>query len=285
MTPHKKERIDNLIVRYLLLFIGASLVAISIELFLVPNRIIDGGVIGISLLLTHLTGIGFGILVLAINLPFLLAGYRRLGKRFVKSSLFSILVLSIEEKFLQQFHPITDEPLLATVFGGLLLGTGVGIVIRNAGALDGTEILGILLMRKMPFSVGEFVMFINIFIFGWAGFILGWEQAMLSILTYYIASKTIDAVGKGILNETKAALIVSNSPDIIASQVEELLRLDVTVIYGEKKGKDTRVLYVVIPRLEIAKLKQIVFKHDPFAFTAIMDTQEVHGARFRKSAH
>ena len=262
-------------------------VAISLELFLVPNSIIDGGVIGISLLINHLTGISFGILVLIINIPFLIAGYKRIGKDFLFSSLFSIISLSVVESLLKGVPPITDESLLATVFGGFILGAGVGIVIRNAGALDGTEILGIIITKRMSFSVGEFVMFINIFIFAWAGFVLGWEQAMLSILTYYLASKTIDAVGQGILNETKAAIIVSNDSDDIAEIIGTELKRGVTKLYGQNNftGTDTNVLYVVITRLEVAKLKSIVFDVDPTAFTTIMDTQEVQGGKFKSAGH
>ncbi len=282
-----KEPIPHMIRRYIMLFIGASLAAAAIELFLVPNTIIDGGVIGISLLVNHLSGINFGILVLVINLPFLIAGYRRIGLDFLFSSLFSIVALSVVESLLKGISPATDETLLATVFGGLILGAGVGIVIRNAGALDGTEILGIIVTKQMPFSVGEFVMFINVFIFGWAGFVLGWEQAMFSILTYYIASKTIDVVGQGILNETKAAIIVSSLSDEIAEEIGNELRRGVTMFYGKNNyhDTDTEVLYVVITRLEVSKLKAIAHTIDPKAFITIMDTQEVHGGRFKSSGH
>ncbi|WP_068673001.1 YitT family protein [Oceanobacillus sp. Castelsardo] len=287
MIEKESKSVSLLIRRYVMLFIGASLAAVALELFLVPNNIIDGGVIGVSLLINHLSGINFGILVLIINIPFLIAGYRRIGRELLFSSLFSIITLSIMEGFLQRFNTITDEPLLATVFGGLLLGAGVGIVIRNSGALDGTEILGILVTKNMPFSVGEFVMFINIFIFAWAGFVLGWEQAMLSILTYYIASKTIDAVGQGILNETKAVIIVSKNPDGIAEEIGNQLKRGVTIFYGKNnyKDTDTEVLYVVVARLEVAKLKSIVHHIDPKAFTTIMDAQEVHGGRFKTASH
>jgi uncharacterized membrane-anchored protein YitT (DUF2179 family) len=286
-STQNTESFVLLIRRYFMLVVGASLAAVALDLFLIPNSIIDGGIIGISLLLNHLTGIGFGILVLLINIPFLLSGYRRFGKGFLIASLFSVITLAVAEKLLHHFQPITDESLLATVFGGLLLGAGVGIVIRNAGALDGTEILGIIVSKRFPFSVGEFVMFINIFIFAWAGFILGWEQAMLSILTYYIASKTIDVVGQGILNETKAAIIVSDASGDIADSIEESLKRDVTKLYGQNNHRETdiQVLYVIITRLEVAKLKQIVFDIDTRAFTTIMDTQEVHGGRFRSTAH
>ncbi|WP_042222542.1 YitT family protein [Oceanobacillus manasiensis] len=287
--PHnkrKKESIGHLIIRYIMLFFGAALAAASIELFLVPNEIIDGGIIGTSLLITYLTGFSFGVLVLLINIPFLYAGLKRLGKDFLFSSLFSILALAIVESSLHHIAPITDDTLLATVFGGLTLGAGVGIVIRNSGALDGTEILGIILSRKIPFSVGEFVMFINIFIFLWAGFVLGWEQAMFSILTYYIASKTIDAVGQG-FNETKAALIVTNLTSEIADEIGETLGRGVTKLYGQNSYQetDTEVVYVVVTRLEVAKLKTIVHGIDPSAFTTIMDTQEVHGGKFKSKGH
>src|SRR5699024_1867364 len=151
--------------------------------FLVYNISIYGVIIVVSLLSNHITNINFGILVFIINLPFLVFGYKYIGKTFFFASLFVIIVLAIIELNLQRFEAFTTEPILATVFGGLLLGTGVGMVIRYGGALDGTEILSIMLTRKIPFSVGEIVMFFNVFIFGWAGFILGWEQAMYSILT------------------------------------------------------------------------------------------------------
>jgi uncharacterized membrane-anchored protein YitT (DUF2179 family) len=284
---HKKESIGSIIMRYLMMLIGAALAAVALELFLIPNSIIDGGVIGISLLTNHLTGLNFGILILIFNLPFLIAGYKFIGKNFVISSLFSIVALALIEPALHSLMPATDEPLLATVFGGLILGVGVGIVIRNAGALDGTEILGILLSRKLPFSVGEFVMFINIFIFAWAGFVLGWEQAMLSIITYFIASKAIDFVGQGLTGDTKAALIVTNEYKEVGEAIQERLGRMITNLYG-KGGfieEDKEVIFVVLTRLEIAKLRSIVFETDPQAFITIIDAQEAHGGKFKSAIH
>jgi uncharacterized membrane-anchored protein YitT (DUF2179 family) len=283
---HKNESKTHLIIRYIMLIFGATLAAISIELFLVPNSIIDGGIIGISLLINYLTDINFGILVLIINIPFLYAGYKHIGKNFFISSLFSIIMLAIIESNLHHIDAFTTEPLLATVFGGLLLGAGVGIVIRNSGALDGTEILGILLTKKIPFSVGEFVMFFNIFVFGWAGFVLGWEQAMYSILTYYIASKTIDAVIQG-LDETKAAIIVSDEYEDLSDAITHRLGRGVTKLYGKGgyHDQEKEVIYVVVTRLEVAKLKSIVSEIDPKAFTTIMDTQEAQGGKFKNAIH
>lgn len=283
---HKPETPGHFIRRYIMLIIGATLAATSIELFLVENNIIDGGIIGIALLLNHITNINFGILVFIINLPFLYFGYKYIGKSFSFASLFGIVILAVIEPSLQRFPAITSEPLLATVFGGLVLGAGVGIVIRVGGALDGTEILSILLTKKIPFSVGEIVMFFNIFIFGWAGFVLGWEQAMYSILTYYIASKTIDAVTQGI-NDTKAAIIVSDHYEEIADAINQRLGRTVTRLHGQGGfyAEEKDIIYVVIIRLEISKLKDIIYEIDPNAFTTIMDAQEARGGKFKSAIH
>lgn len=284
---HKKEPVGSIIFRYMMMLIGATIAAIALELFLIPNTIIDGGIIGISLLTNNLTGLNFGILIFIFNLPFLFAGYKFIGKNFVISSLFSIVALALIEPALHSFAPATDDALLATVFGGLILGVGVGIVIRNGGALDGTEILGILLTRKFPFSVGEFVMFFNIFIFGWAGFVLGWEQAMYSIITYFIASKAIDLVGQGLTGDTKAAIIVSDHFDEVGEAIQERLGRMITKLYGKGgfRENDKEVIFVVLTRLEIAKLKSIVHETDPKAFITIMDAQEAHGGKFKNAIH
>lgn len=284
---HKKEPIRSIITRFIMMLIGATLAAVALELFLIPNTIIDGGVIGISLLTNNLTGFNFGILIFIFNIPFLIAGYKFVGRGFVIASLFSIIALALIEPSLHSLLPATDEPLLATVFGGLILGIGVGIVIRNGGALDGTEILGILLARKLPFSVGEFVMFFNIFIFGWAGFVLGWEQAMLSIITYFIASKAIDFVGQGLTGDTKAALIVSDHHDEVSEAIQDRLGRMITKLYGKGGYLETEkeVIFVVLTRLEIAKLKSIVHDADPKAFITIVDAQEALGGKFKRAVH
>ncbi|WP_318617283.1 YitT family protein [Sporosarcina sp. YIM B06819] len=283
---HKKESRLHLVFRFIFMMLGATMAAASIELFLVPNSIIDGGIIGISLILNFITGIPFGILILVINLPFLFSGYKYIGKNFFISSTFAIIALALIEAPLKSVGPFVTDPLLAAVFGGLLLGAGVGIVIRNGGALDGTEILGILLTRKIPFSVGEFVMFFNIFIFGWAGFVLGWEHAMYSILTYYIASKTIDAVIQG-LDETKAVIIISDEFEEMGNAISHRLGRSVTNLkgYGGYSNLEKDVIYVVVTRLEITKLKTIVYETDPNAFVTIMAAQEVHGGQFKVPIH
>ncbi|MFD1928462.1 YitT family protein [Sporosarcina siberiensis] len=283
---HKKESIRHFIGRYILISIGAALAAVSLELFLIPNSVIDGGIIGVSLILNFMTGIPFGVLILIINLPFLFFGYKHIGKNFFISSSYAITLLAIIEFPLKSVGPFVTDPLLATVFGGLILGAGVGLVIRHGGALDGTEILGILLTKKIPFSVGEFVMFFNIFIFTWAGFVLTWEKAMYSIITYYIASKAIDAVIQG-LDETKAVIIVSDEYEELSTAINERLGRSVTKLHGKGGFNDSEkdVIYVVVTRLEISKLKLITHDIDPTAFVTIMNTQETHGGKFKSAIH
>ena len=286
MKQHKKEKPLHFTIRYVFIILGAAMAAAAIELFLVPNSIIDGGIIGISLIVDYLTVVPFGILLVIINLPFLYFGYKHIGRNFFISSIFAIVALALIEIPLHRIEPFVEDPLLATIFGGLLLGAGVGLVIRNGGALDGTEILGILLTKKLPFSIGEFVMFFNVFIFGWAAFVLGIEQAMYSVLTYYIASKTIDVVIQG-LDDTKAVLIISEEYEEIGLAINDRLGRSFTKLHGKggylNSPKD--IIYVVVTRLEITKLKQIVADIDSKAFLTIMDTQEVHGGTFKAAIH
>jgi len=280
---HKKETVGHLLRRYLFISIGVVVTAIALDLFLIPNSVIDGGIIGIALILNFITGIPFGILILILNLPFLFFGYKHIGKNFFISSSYAIALLAIVEFLLKNVGPFVTDSLLATVFGGLLLGAGVGTIIRNGGALDGTEILGILLTKKIPYSVGEFVMFFNLFIFGWAGFVLGPEKAMYSIITYYIASKAIDIVIQG-LDETKAVFIEYEE---LGEAIRLRLGRSITKLHGRGGYTDNEkdVIYVVVTRLEISKLKQITTDIDPSAFLTIMNTQETHGATFKSPIH
>jgi hypothetical protein len=187
-----KVSLYKLILRGFFVTLGALLVSFGLKIFLVPNHLIDGGIVGISIMMSYLTGLKLEFYLLILNLPFLYLGYRKIGKRFVITTLVGISILSLGTLFLYNVPPPTENPILASLFGGILLGVGVGMVIRYGGSLDGTEILGILLNRRFPFSVGTVVMFINVFIFSSAGFIYGWDKALYSLITYYIASIMID---------------------------------------------------------------------------------------------
>jgi len=271
--------------RYIFLFIGSIFAALGLEVFLVPNNIIDGGIIGISIISSHLTKWPLGIFVVVLNLPFLVFGYKQIGKTFVFSSLFSIILLSLLTFFFHHRAVVTNDVLLAAVFGGIVLGIGVGLIIRSSGSLDGTEMVAIVMSKKIPFSVGEIVMFFNLFILSSAGLVFGWDRAMYSLLAYFIAFKTIDITIEG-LDEDKAAIIISDHPDEIADAI--MARLGRGVTYMEGKGgfsKDKKViLYSVITRLEVAKLKAIIHEKDPQAFLTISDVYEVMGGKHKKRA-
>lgn len=285
---HKKESLRHVVLRVLMITIGAGFAAAAIELFLLPNKIIDGGIIGISMIVDYLTPsyITFGLLVVVFNLPFMYSGYKQIGKTFMWSSIYGIVSLAIIETLLHHVAPVDVEPILAAVFGGLLLGAGVGLVIRNGGSMDGTEILSIILTKKLPFSVGEFVMFINIFIFALAAFVFGIESAMYSVLAYYIAFKTIDTVVEG-LDETKAAIIVSEQFDEVSDAILHRLGRGTTKLKGRGgyTDEEKEVVYVVVTRLEVTKLKTITHEIDPNAFITIMDTHEVKGGKFKSAVH
>ena len=282
-NKQKKLSKTNVLKRVIAIFIGAVLMATGLEIFLVPNNVIDGGVTGISIMLSHISGLPLGLFIFILNLPFFYLGYKQIGKTFAISSVFGIIVLSI---FTSLFYPIpafTDDILLAAIFGGIILGVGVGLVIRYGGALDGTEILAILINKKVPFSVGEIIMFFNLFILGAAGFVFTWDRAMYSILAYIIAFKTIDVVVLG-LEQSKSAWIFSNKNKEIGDAILARLGRGVTYMNGEGaySGDDTKVIFCVITRLEEAELKNIVDEIDTTAFLAIADIAEVRGGRNKK---
>lgn len=282
---HKASAKGRIFKRIIFIIIGAIFMGVGIEEFLVPNQILDGGIVGISIILSHLTHIKLGIFIFLLNIPFFYIGYKQIGKTFALSTLLGIGVLSLTTLLLHDVPVFTSDLLLATVFGGISLGIGVGIVIRYGGSLDGTEILAILLNKNLPFSVGEIIMFFNVFIFVTAGFVFGWDRAMYSIITYFIAFKTIDIVIQG-LDESKSAWIISENHQSIGEAIIARLGRGVTYLKGEGAftGDDKKVIFVVITRLEEAKLKTIVEELDPNAFLAVANISEVRGGRFKKKA-
>ncbi|WP_397386532.1 YitT family protein [Paenibacillus roseipurpureus] len=269
--------------RILFMIIGTILVSVGLEIFLVPNHIIDGGIVGISIILSHLSSFPIGLFLVILNLPFVLLGYKQIGKTFAISTTFSVILMSIGTTLLHPVQAITIDPLLAAVFGGIILGIGVGLVIRSGGSLDGTEIIAILFSKKMPFSVGEIVMFFNLFILGSAGFVFGWDRAMYSLIAYFIAFKMIDITIEG-LDQSKSVWIISDEYAKIGDAITSRLGRGVTYLKGEGAytGDDKKVIFSVITRLEEAKLKSIVDDLDPKAFLAIGNIHDVKGGRFRK---
>jgi uncharacterized membrane-anchored protein YitT (DUF2179 family) len=269
--------------RLALMAVGAGLAAVALEIFLVPNHIIDGGITGISIMLSDWTGWRLGIFLFVLNLPFFVVGYQQIGRSFALSTLFSIALLSVISSLLVPVPGITEDPLLAAVFGGILLGTGVGMILRNGGSSDGLDVVAILINKRVPWSIGQIILFFNVFILGSAGFVYGWDHAMYSLIAYFIAFKAIDVVVAG-FEETKSVWIISDQCEEIGEAMLHRLGRGVTYLHGEGafSGDSKKVLFSVISRLEEAKLKMIVEDIDPDAFLAIAPIAEVRGGRFKK---
>jgi uncharacterized membrane-anchored protein YitT (DUF2179 family) len=280
---HRKIPRKEMVKRVILITMGAIIMGVGLEIFLVPNNVIDGGIVGISIILSHLTGLKLGLYIFILNIPFFFIGYKQIGKTFAFSTLYGIIILSVTTIFLHPVPAFTQDILLASLFGGIVLGIGVGMVIRYGGSLDGTEILAILSSRKLPFSVGEIIMIVNLFILSSAGFVFSWDRAMYSLLAYYVAFKMIDITIKG-LDESKSVWIISENYEQIGDALLHRLGRGVTYLKGEGafSGDEKKVIFCVITRLEEAKLKDIVAEHDPSAFLAIADIAEVRGGRFKK---
>jgi uncharacterized membrane-anchored protein YitT (DUF2179 family) len=281
---NKYNHIITAVYKVVLMGFGSVLASIGLEIFLIPNNIIDGGITGISIMASYLTNFPLGVFVFILNIPFLIVGYKQIGKTFALSTLFSVICLSIGVSILHPIPGITQDILLATIFGGIILGLGVGLIIRNGGSLDGTEIIAIILDKRSGFSIGEIVMFFNLFILGGSGLIFGWDRAMYSLIAYFIAFKTIDIIVEG-LDESKAVIIVSQKNKDISEALTDRLGRGVTLLHGEGayKGHSTNVIYVVVSRLEIVKLKGIVNGFDENALVTITSV-EASGKRYGKKA-
>lgn len=265
--------------------LGAFIAAFAIECFLVPNKIIDGGIIGISIMAHYKTMLPLGMFTFLFNLPFIFLAWKKMGKLFVFSTLYAVSVLSIAVQVIPEWMhgKHVTEPFLACIFGGLILGIGVGLILRSNASTDGTEIIAITLAKKLAFSVGEVIMFFNLFIFTAAGIVFdSWQSAMYSILTYFIAYKVIDVVIEG-LNESKSIFIISDSSQEVGKSIMEQFDTSITYIAGRGgySNQEKKIIYCVINRLEVAKLKQLVKTLDPRAFIAIENVHEVEGVRIK----
>ena len=269
--------------KYISIIIGSIIFAAGLEFFLIPNNILDGGVIGISIILQHYINLPLGVFIVVLNIPFIYLGYKQIGKGFAIASAFGIIVLSFVSAFFHPYEPLVTDPFLACIFGGIILGIGVGLVIRSGGTLDGSEMFSIFATKKLPISVGEMVLGINIIIFVISGFVFTWEAALYSMISYFIASKVMDIVIEG-LNDSKSVMIISSKYDVISKEIQDRLGRGVTLLNGEGgySGNETKVIFCVITRIEESKMKKIVFRNDKNAFLSIGTVSEVTGANFKK---
>lgn len=269
--------------KYFLILLGSIIFAAGLEFFLIPNKILDGGVVGISMLVQYYFKLPLGIFILIFNIPFLYLGYKQIGKDFTIASIFGIVALSIMTTVFHPYPPLINDQFLACVFGGIILGIGVGLVIRYGGTLDGSEMFSIFATKNLPISVGEMVLGINVVIFLISGLVFSWQSALYSMISYFIAAKVMDIVIEGI-NDSKSVMIISKEYRTISNEIQNQLGRGVTLLHGEGgySGDDTKVIFCVITRIEESTLKNIVLNADNTAFLSIGNIAEVSGANFKK---
>ncbi len=269
---------NQLFISYFWMTVGAFLAALSIRVFLFPNQLIDGGVIGISLICARLFGGAYlSFFLIAFNLPFIYLAYRFIRRTFVIQMMVAIVLFAGFLALLESLPSFDADPLEVIVIGGAILGAGVGLIIRSGGCTDGTEILAILINRKKGFTVGQVVLFVNVFIFAAYGLIfLDWHIAIHSLMTYIVAFKMIDLVIAG-LEELKSVLILSSKPKEISEIIVNKLGLGLTILKGKGgyTGENRDLLLVIVERLDLAELKEIILQEDPLAFIAIENLHEV----------
>lgn len=280
-SPHPSAKsYTSYIIDYLFMAIGAFLAAFALQVFLVPNNLIDGGIVGVAMIFANIFGQKYlSVFLLIFTLPFLYLAYKSIGKMFLWHMLFATLVYAGSLVLIQNFFPgvFQGETLEVVVIGGAILGIGSGLIIRYGGCVDGTEILGIIINRRTGFTVGQVVMVCNIFIFGTAGLIFqDWHPPLLSMIMYIVVIKVMDAVIVG-LDETKSVIIISSMSKEIADAIINELGLGLTVMYGRGgySGDEREILYVIAERLQLAELKELIHRVDQQAFIAIENLHEV----------
>lgn len=276
---------DNYFFEYVQVFIGIVLTSLGLKAFLLPNGFLDGGVTGIALLVRTQVDISMSYLLVLFSIPFLILGYYTVSKRIVIKSIISILGLALFIHH-ENFQTITNDKLLISIFGGLLVGSGIGIAIRNGSVLDGSEILGIYINDKFGISIGKVIMFFNIILFNITAFVISVEVAMYSILTYIIAAKVTDTVIEG-FEDFIGVTIVSKKYDLIKIAILEKLGTGLTVYKGSSgfgsKGhsKDFDIIHTIINRIDIKKMYRIIHEIDTEAFIVEFDVNTVKGGVLR----
>jgi uncharacterized membrane-anchored protein YitT (DUF2179 family) len=270
---------------FLLIACGIVSACFGLKSFLMPSEFIDGGVTGISLLVSTLTGMKLSYLIMVINIPFVILGYSQIGKLFALKTALAIVVLAVFLIILP-FQPITHDKLLIAFFGGLFLGGGIGLAMRGGCVIDGTEVLALYISKKSMFTVGNIILILNIIIFGIAAIFLGIETAMYAILTYLSATKTIDFVVNG-LEQYIGVTIISEKKDQIRLFLINDMKRGVTIYkgeggYGEKKEID--ILYTVVTKLEMGKLQTEIRQIDPDAFIVQQQISDIKGGVVKRHA-
>ncbi|MGE5672466.1 MAG: YitT family protein [Mycobacterium leprae] len=261
---------------------GTLLMSLAVNLFLVPQRLADGGVVGIGIILQHKLGIPIWVTYLVLNIPILAIGVRAKGWGLLFKSLTGVAALSGWLALTAHLHPVTNQVILAIVYGGILSGIGLGLVFRSGGTTGGTDILAIVGQQKFGLSVGTMVMFVDALVLTAAGFAFSAETALWSAITLIISSRVVDVVQVGFY-AAKGLTVITTESKVIAQRIMTEIGRGVTVMpgVGAYTGEPKPVLYVVIQRGELEAVKEIVYKQDPRAFVVVSDVHEVLGEGFR----
>jgi len=281
----RMKRFVREFINTLLIVLGIFSAGFGLKGFLLSSRFIDGGVTGVSMLLSDVLGFPLAVLILLINLPFIALGYRQIGKTFALKSALAIGGLSLCLAFVK-FPDVTPDKLLTAVFGGFFIGAGIGLAIRGGAVLDGTEIAALLISKSSSLlKVGDVILVLNVFIFVAAAFFLGIEAALYSILTYIAASKTIDFLINGI-EEYTAIIIISDLHGLVREAIIRDLNRGVTVYKGRTGLTDVEqdILFCVVTRLEIGKVKSLVREIDAAAFILVHPLADAEGGILKKTA-
>ncbi|MGY4884944.1 MAG: YitT family protein [Nanobdellota archaeon] len=287
MPTKKRVKFDifNLTKEIFFILVGIGLAGFGLKGFLIPAGFIDGGVTGISLLIHFLTPLSISILIFIINLPFIFLAQKQIGKIFAIKTFFAIIVLSLSLLWIN-YPIITHDKLLVAVFGGFLLGAGIGLSVRGGSVLDGTEILSVYLNRKVGFSIGEIIFFINVIIFSFAAIFLGVEIALYSLLTYLVASKSVDLISHG-LEEYTGLTIISDKNKEIRKKLFELGN-GVTIYKGnkgyadDKDKKEIDILFTIVTRLEVSKIEAAIKNIDNNALIIEENISDIEGGFIKK---
>jgi len=273
------------------IFVGAGMAVFAIKGFMIPNQFMDGGVTGISILLHEITHINISIFISLFNLPFIYLGYKRIGKTFAFQTSMAVILLTLGLIFIN-IQPVTTDKLLIAIFGGILIGTGVGLVIRSGGVIDGAEVIAVFTRRRTGFSNSEIVMLFNTFIFAGAAFHFGIETAMYSLITYYAATRATDYVVDGIEQYTAINIISAEQEKIKDMLVNELGK-GITVYKGERGflpgsfhiKTDCEIIVTIVTRLEISQIEGAVTGIDPKAFVYSQSINEATGGVLKSKGH
>ncbi|MEK4660949.1 YitT family protein [Paenibacillus xylanexedens] len=286
MHQNRKQKSNKLKIlsKVLLIIIGGFITAYGLEAILIPNNVSDGGVTGLSIVGSQLFGLPLGMLIGIINIPFVWLGYKQIGKSFALYSIIGIASLAISTSLMHHVPTIIEgDTLLVTVVGGIIIGFGMGLALRNGGALDGIDMLAVLLSRKVPFGTSDLILFLNMFVFIVVSTVFGLQGAILSGLAYFIASKVIHIVEEG-LSGSKTFKIITNQPEIMVETIRDRLGRGATYTeaYGGYSNEQFKEITCVINRMEESKIKDIIHEIDPSAFVVVYDVAEVRGGNFKK---